>query len=598
MLDSTLASLRFKPVGITKGPGENAHEYTFVSRDDEQVLKNGEYVYYELTEPGNVGIPLAGILPTDIQPAGTSPSDQPDRGNVSGIRPPRRVLGRIIKRLPLQLYPDTFLAEPEISPEQVAAMVGYDSRANELFELHVAIMGYYDEPTSSFINPWIPPQSGKKIYLADDEMLGRILSRKHPGEAGSATIGSLLTRVPDAVPVVLSVKDVVSTHLAIIASTGAGKSYLASVLIEELMQAHNKACVLIIDPHGEYGTLDQISNFAQFTEQSDGRRGGYQARIRVYKPEQVKVRISSLTMGDMRHLLPEMTEKQQYLLSRALRKVNEAKRGAPWTVADLKAAIKSVSKQKGDDDSEGADDSSTVHALTWRIDQRFVDSFTFDDMEHLDLPEIFKPGQCTILQLNEVDERDQQVVVATLLRRLNKARMDTERGKVHSGESYLPYPVFVLIEEAHHFAPGGTEVVSTAILKQVLAEGRKFGIGVGLISQRPGKLDADVHSQCQTQCIMRIVNEIDQKSVASAIEGVGRDLLDNLPALSKGQVIIAGAAVNTPVICRVRQRTTKHGGESKDAPDMWQQFFSTESQESRRRNEAPLNGNKGFNLLR
>jgi DNA helicase HerA-like ATPase len=576
MLDPTLARPRSKPVGITKGPGENAHEYTFVSRDDEQVLKNGEYVYYELTDP-----------------------DEVVKGPGASTRT-RHVLGRIIKRVPLKLYPDTFLAEPEISPAQVAAMVGYDAHANELFELHVAIMGYYDDATNSFINPWIPPQSGKKIFLADDGMLAHILSRKRKGEPGSATIGSLLTRPPDAVPVVLSVKDVVSTHLAIIASTGAGKSYLASVLIEELMQAHNKACVLIVDPHGEYGTLDQIANFAQFSEQSesDGRRSRYQAQVKVYKPEQVKVRVSTLTLGDMRHLLPEMTEKQQYLLSRALRKVSETKRGTPWSVADLKLAIKNVAKQKGDDDSEGADDSSTVHALTWRIDQRFVDSFTFDDMEHLDLPEIFKPGQCTVLQLNEVDERDQQVVVATLLRRLNKARMDTERGKAHSGEFYLPYPVFVLIEEAHHFAPGGTEVVSTAILKQVLAEGRKFGIGVGLISQRPGKLDADVLSQCQTQCIMRIVNEIDQKSVAAAIEGVGRDLLDNLPALSKGQVIIAGAAVNTPVICRVRQRITKHGGESKDAPDMWQKFFGPEAQESRRRNEAPLNGNKGFNLLK
>ncbi len=97
---------------------------------------------------------------------------------------------------------------------------------------------------------------------------------------------------------------------------------------------------------------------------------------------------------------------------------------------------------------------------------------------------------------------------------------------------------------------------------------------------------------------MRIVNEIDQKSVAAAIEGVGRDLLDNLPALSKGQVIIAGAAVNTPVICRVGQRITRHGGESKDAPDMWQQHFSSEAQQSRRRSEAPLNGNKGFDLFR
>ncbi|HET8842258.1 MAG TPA: ATP-binding protein, partial [Ktedonobacteraceae bacterium] len=513
MLETPSSRLRFKPVGITKGPGENTHEYTFVSRDDEQRLKNGEYVYYELDVPNE-------LTQTAIK---------------------QRVLGRIIKRVPLQLYPDTFLAEPEIPPDQVAAMVGYDARSNDLFELHVAIMGYFDTPTGSFINPWIPPQSGKQIYLADDEMLSTILSRKKRGDRGSATIGSLLTRSPDAVPVVLSVKDVVSTHLAIIASTGAGKSYLASVLIEELMQPNNKACILIIDPHGEYSTLDQIANFTEFTEEGNGHGAGYHAQVKIYKPEQVKVRVSSLNMGDMRHLLSEMTEKQQYLLARALRKVQNENRSSPWTTTDLKKAIKDVSKSKNDDDGEGADDSSTVHALTWRIEQRFEDSFTFDDYQHLDLPEIFKPGQCTVLQLNEVDERDQQVVVATLLRRLNKARMDTERGKVHAGEFYLPYPVFVLLEEAHHFAPGGIDVVSTAILKQVLAEGRKFGIGVGLISQRPGKLNADVLSQCQTQCIMRIVNEIDQKSVAAAIEGVGRDLLDNLPALSKGQVIIAGA---------------------------------------------------------
>src|SRR5215469_10511881 len=574
MIDpNTLSRSRFRPVGITKGPGETTHEYTFVSRDDEQVLKNGEYVYYELTDP--------------------------DATSLNGkSRPLRRVLGRIMKRVPLKLYPDTFLGEPEIAPAQVAAMVGYDARTNELFELHVAIMGYYDQTTGTFINPWIPPQSGKQIFLADDQMLAEILSRKQHNDLGSATIGSLLTRAPSAVPIVLSVKDLVSTHMAIIASTGAGKSYLASVLIEELMQPHNKACVLIVDPHGEYGTLDQIANAAQFAEEGDGRGSGYRAHVRVYKPEQVKVRISTLGIGDMRQLLPEMTEKQQYLLSRALRKVREDKKGSPWGVADLKQAIKAVSRQKNDEDSEGADDSSTVHALTWRVEQRFEHSFTFDDTQHLDLPEIFKPGQCTVLQLNEIDERDQQVIVATLLRRLNQARMDTERGKVHSGESYLPYPVFVLIEEAHHFAPGGTEVVSTAILKQVLAEGRKFGIGVGLISQRPGKLDGDVLSQCQTQCIMRIVNEIDQKSVAAAIEGVGRDLLDNPPALSKGQVIVAGAAVNTPVICRVRTRFTRHGGESKDAPDMWRQYFSRDKHESRRRAEAPLNGNKGFNLLR
>src|SRR5260370_21915467 len=374
-----------KPVGITKGPGESTHEYTFVSRDDAQELKNGEYVYYEL-----------------------SAEDESSLNGASGFG--HRVLGRIIKRVPLKLYPDTFLAEPEIAPSQVAAMVGYDSRANELFELHVAIMGYYEHATGSFINPWIPPQSGKQIFLADDEMLTHILSRKRSAQHGSATIGSLLTRPPGAVPVVLSVKDLVSTHLAIIASTGAGKSYLASVIIEELMQPYNKASVLILDPHGEYGTLSEIANAEQFSEEGkggDGRGSSYRAQVRVYKPDQVKVRLSSVNIGDMRHLLSDITHNQQYLLNLPLRKVNETKRGTPWGSADLKQAIKSVAKQKGDEDSDGADDSSTIHALTWRIEDRFETSYTFNDLKHLHLPEIFKPGQCTVLQLNDIDQRNQ-----------------------------------------------------------------------------------------------------------------------------------------------------------------------------------------------
>ena len=156
MLDPAITGIRprSRAVGITKGPGETTHEYTFVSRDDAQELKNGEYVYYELADPDGV------------------------------LAEPRRVLGRVLKRVPLQLYPDTFLAEPEIAPSEVAAMVGFDSHANELFELHVAIMGYYDPISSSFINPWIPPQSGKQIFLADHKMLTDILSRKHAGESG------------------------------------------------------------------------------------------------------------------------------------------------------------------------------------------------------------------------------------------------------------------------------------------------------------------------------------------------------------------------------------------------------------------------------
>ena len=62
----------------------------------------------------------------------------------------------------------------------------------------------------------------------------------------------------------------------------------------------------------------------------------------------------------------------------------------------------------------------------------------FDQFQHLDLGEVLQPGQCTVLQLNEIDERDQQVIVATLLRRINQARMDTEKGKVQARRRALP----------------------------------------------------------------------------------------------------------------------------------------------------------------
>jgi DNA helicase HerA-like ATPase len=194
-----------------------------------------------------------------------------------------------------------------------------------------------------------------------------------------------------------------------------------------------------------------------------------------------------------------------------------------------------------------------------------------------------------VLQLSDIEQHEQQVIVATLLRRVNKARMATVRGDSQPGtDGHLPYPVFTLLEEAHRYAPAGLTVVSTNILKQILSEGRKFGVGIGLITQRPGKLDQDVLSQCMTQIIMRIVNPIDQDTIAKSVEGAGRQLLDELPALTKGQAIICGVAVNTPVMCRIRPRITEHGGETFDAPNEWANWHSAGAQENRTQQQAVL----------
>lgn len=571
------------PVGITKGPGETPHEFTFISSDADHILKTGEYVWYALD-----ALPIASNGHSSAVKANAAPSAN------------RQVLGRITERRAVQQYPDSFLAEPSIPPAQVAALIGYDAAASDLFELTVGIMGYFDANLAAFVNPWIPPLSGRPIYLADDALLAEVLSKHKLGSQGGAHIGDLLTRAPGAVPVVIDVKEMVSTHLAIIASTGAGKSYLAGVLIEELMRPYNRAAVLIIDPHGEYGTLDELANHDTFALQTPNGAEVYRPKAKVFQHDQVKVRLSSLTFADLRYLLPEMSDKQHHLLRRAYRKVTEHKTGNPhWSGKDL---IKAIKDSASDDGESDRDDSSTIGALEWKISERFVDNeMVFSQTQQLEVQELCKPGQCTILQINEIDERDQQVIVATLLRRLYNARMETVREKAQPGsEKYLPYPIFILVEEAHHFAPAGHDVISNGILKTVLAEGRKFGLGIGLISQRPGKLDPDVLSQCQTQCIMRIVNQIDQKTVATSVESVGHELLSNLPALSKGQVIIAGSAVNTPVLCRVRARVTKHGGESHDAPAAWLAHFDDEAIAARRRESAVMqrNDNKGPTLFR
>ena len=534
-------------IGTVKGPGENPHEFSFITIDNVHT-RVGEFVFYSASDGENE----------------------------------LRIVGTITERHLVRSLPDSFLADPTTPPSLVSSLIGLSEDGAEIYKITVETIGFFSEVMNDFVNPRIPPTPGQPVYLTSNEMLARMLSPRRKGEQGGAHIGSLLTRRRDEVPVVLSVKDLVSTHLAILASTGSGKSYAAGVLIEELMMPNNRAAVLIVDPHGEYNTLQDIHQHEAFTD------GAYKPEVKIFTPEKIKVRISTLTEADIVYLLPEMTEKMRTFLSQAYRAlINSGKteRGM-WGLQDL---LDEVTDQKYGDEKSGGGNVSTIDGLEWRLRRRFEQSRIFSDHQHIPLQDLFKPGQCTVLQLSDIEESEQQVIVGALLRRTNKARMATVRGGAHENdESYLPYPVFALLEESHRYAPAGQQVVSTNILKQILSEGRKFGIGIGLFTQRPGKLDQDVLSQWMSQVNMRIVNPIDQQTIASSVEGAGRRLLDELPALTKGQVIVSGVAVNTPVLCAVRSRITRHGGETIDAPGEWQNYFADDQQAARERNKGIL----------
>ena len=539
-------------IGTVKGPGKLPYEFLFITRENERT-RIGEFVYYE-ARVGEEG---------------------------------RHIVGTIKERRLVRNLPDAFLADPMTPPSAVAQLIGIDGEL-EIYEVTVETIGYFSTKLGDFVNPRIPPQPGDAVFLTSSENLAAMLSPRQMEQTGSAHIGSLLTREPGEVPVVLSVKDVVSTHLAILASTGSGKSYTAGVIVEELMRSYNRAAVLIVDPHGEYHTLSSIQGDSQFAGGD-----GYHPEVKIFTPDKIKVRFSTLTEGDIKYLLPEGTsDKMLHYLGQAFRSLQdrlkaEGRRDYLYNYHDLRDEVQRQQYGKDGDSGDGGNISS-IQGLLWRLDSRFDrPESIFHAHEHIELQELYRPGRVTILQLSDIEQNEQQVIVGTLLRRVNKARMMTTREEATKGEYFLDYPVFTLLEEAHRFAPAGASVVSTHVLKTILSEGRKFGVGIGLITQRPGKLDQDVLSQCMTQIIMRIVNPIDQMTVAQSVEGAGRAMLAELPALTKGQAIISGVGVNTPVMCRIRPRLTVHGGETFDAPAEWMNWHSAGESSKREQTDAP-----------
>lgn len=533
-------------IGTVKGPGDTGNQYVFITADNRYV-KIGEFVYYEVQEASQ-----------RVQ-----------------------ILGKISARCLIDHLPDRIFADTEISPDAIASLIGFTYNNPEIYEVTVDVIGYFDE-SLGFMNPRKTPDPGAKVFLADDGMLQRVLNKKQPGAIGSAHIGALLLREAGAVPIALDVKELVSTHMAILAGTGSGKSYTAGVLVEELLLPHNRAAVLIFDPHGEYNTLGETQGHPAFTADD-----GYSPTVKILTPADIRIRISSLDYADILTLLPEMSDRQQSILNKAYALVRKHRSGDyRWDVHDLIAAVYEADTQTDEEGNEKA--GSSAPALEWKL-ERLARSPYFHAFQHLAPKDLFEPGQVTVLQMNEISQDEQQVICAAVLRQANNARMDSLKERITpDDENYLPYPIFILLEEAHRFAPAHEPSRCKAVIRTILSEGRKFGLGVGLITQRPGKLDSDVLSQCMSQFIMRIVNPVDQESLKYGVEAAGRDLLKELPALTKGQIIISGACVNTPVLCKVRTRLTKHGGETLNAPELWQSYFSAHRVQERKIEQAPV----------
>jgi len=533
-------------VGRILSPGETISEVVILSPYRE-LLKVGEFIYYF-----------------------SGGEAEPKR---------RKVICRITSCESIKNYPEYMFLNPEIPPSDLSSVLGIDN-GHELYKVKAVVLGYFNKKIKSFVNPRLAPEQGEPVFLVPSEELKHIISGKVDAP-GSAHVGHLFYRPEGDVPVYLDVAELVSKHLAILAATGSGKSYTVGVILEEIMGKHNKGSVLVIDPHGEYHTLQEMRK-EPYKSKMLNPKEDYIPEVKVLTQKDIKIRISDLEFSDWHHILKGASDKMLNILKNVISSLrHDAHIGRHYTLQDI---LTRLHRDYGDD----LRDETSVRGLEWRLEE-YGRKEIFSDSVHTSLKTLFAPGRITILQLPEVEEEDQQLITSVILQRILKARIRTLKKQIEpEDEFYIDFPVFIVLEEAHRFSPAFGESRSKSILKTILSEGRKFGIGICLVSQRPGKLDSDTLSQCLTQIIMKIINPTDQENIKQSVEGVTSDMLKELPSLTKGQAIIVGEAINTPVLVQIRERYTRHGGASHDAPAQWLKKLSPEEKEKKAMESAPI----------
>ncbi|MFH1229446.1 MAG: ATP-binding protein, partial [Candidatus Aenigmatarchaeota archaeon] len=166
--------------------------------------------------------------------------------------------------------------------------------------------------------------------------------------------------------------------------------------------------------------------------------------------------------------------------------------------------------------------------------------------------ELVLGNKLSIINLKGIAPEVQEVVVYKIV-----SDLFTERKKGN-----IP-PFFMLVEEAHNFAPERSfgETKASAVLRQIASEGRKFGLGMGIVSQRPSRVDKSLLSQASTQFILKVTNPNDLKAISSSVEGITHETEKEIRNIPVGTALVTGI-VDVPLFVNIRPRRSKHGGEA------------------------------------
>jgi ABC-type oligopeptide transport system ATPase subunit len=469
----------------------------------------------------------------------------------------------------------------------------------------IELVGYRDNYGQIKI-PRRPLNPGEKVYGVDYEFLSKFYKFD---ENTSINIGNLIgyDKGSNIVPVYLDVNKLVTEHLAVLAMTGSGKSYTVGRIIERLVAEMN-GTVVVFDVHGEYGKAFEkgeihFNNNFDYIEDEKERESILKIQenlskmlnagggIKVYTPQidsfdykysgknhHLALQFDRFDMDDLSSILPGLTEAQERVLDVAIRYWKAKYNNPPRDIQDLTYLL---SDERGLEELKSWDNltegeakalnnrSAAVASMKLtRVINEAKSFYTRAIGEPTDIYEMIgekgkSVGRLVIIDLQGLSDDAKQIITALISSEIMRAASDKKR---------QIRPCFLVYEEGHNFAPAGIPSISKKIIKKIAAEGRKFGTGFAIISQRPSKLDPDVTSQCNTIITMRLKNPDDQRFIARTSDMFSSSDIEELPSLSTGEALINGRSIPAPLLVKVGTKALIHGGESPEVIKEWGTF--------------------------
>jgi len=450
-------------------------------------------------------------------------------------------------------------------PEQDA-----NSRSTALIDLvgeiraNAAGSAYFQRGVSEY------PMIGEPAMLMSDRELRLIYCGVSPKPSN---VGVL--QQDQSIPAAVDVEQLVSKHFAVLGTTGVGKSSGVAILLQQILGERPDLRIFLIDPHNEYGRCfgDKaqvltprnlrlpfwLFNFEETVDAFFGGRPGVDEEVEILSEAIPEAKAAYLQLKGSN--------------DRALAKKKDPRSigygvdtPVPYRIEDLITVIDERMGKLENKSSRTTYNKLLQRIQTFRNHPRY--GFMFENatvggdtmaevVSHLfRIPANGKP--MTIMQLAGFPAEVVDSVVSVL------SRMAFDFGLWSDGAS----PLLIVCEEAHRYAPANSKVgfgPTRRALSRIAKEGRKYGVFLGLVTQRPAEIDSTIISQCSTLFVMRLSNDHDQALIRSAVSDAAANLLSFIPSLGTAEVFAFGAGVPLPTRMKFRelpvaQRPTSEAG--------------------------------------